>query len=405
MSEVKEEVLLLGMVYSNEMVPKIGQEYRDRVRCIALENLGYSVKTLDDKHDDNKLVHGKHCTANFCHPRRMLIAMTSKWGDNISLHHVILDYFFSPVGWARTRWSDAFFTDTLPELAKKNVLFIGGKIWLPNLQCIRESIDRFRISIDKFYTVHPVADPKQNPLFVATENAYDELIRCPQSPTNKLQLELQDPTFPFFALVLNDTNNTRVEEQYNHISGDSNFKRQKFDDDDDYAGKSLLMWDAIIATPKNIGDTVIVRVFTGGIDSVQSGAFIHAMSSVQKRFYTSINIVLETLTTSELCKNKWQPDQFVEWLLNSHVHFILAHIHQSLLLHNLVWDMEIACQQYYRLKYHLGFPSGDQLRCPVFTQDKIKYIECLQQLTIKTMTIPLTIDGIYDNICLAGVQR
>ena len=140
----------------------------------------------------------------------------------------ILDYFFSPVGWARTRWSDAFFTDTLPELAKKNVLFIGGKIWLPNLQCIRESIDRFRISIDKFYTVHPVADPKQNPLFVATENAYDELIRCPQSPTNKLQLELQDPTFPFFALVLNDTNNTRVEEQYNHISGDSNFKRQKF---------------------------------------------------------------------------------------------------------------------------------------------------------------------------------
>ena len=89
MSEVKKEVLLLGMVYSNEMVLKIGQEYRDRVRCIALENLGYSVRTLDDKHDDNKLEHGKHCTANFCHPRRMLIAMTLKWGDNISLRHVI----------------------------------------------------------------------------------------------------------------------------------------------------------------------------------------------------------------------------------------------------------------------------------------------------------------------------
>ena len=165
------------------------------------------------------------------------------------------------------------------------------------------------------------------------------------------------------------------------------------------------MWDAIIATPKYIGDTIIVRVFTGGIDSVQSGAFIHAMSSVQKRLCGSINIILETLNTAELCKMKLQPDQLIEWLLNSHVHFILAHIHQSLLLHNLVWDMKFACQQYYRLKYHLGFPSGDQLRCPVFTQDKIKYIECLEQLAVKTMTIPLTADGIYDHICLNEVQR
>ena len=175
----------------------------------------------------------------------MLNAMISKWGDNIYLHHIILDYFFSPVGWARTRWSDALFTDTLPELAKKQVLLIGGKIWLPNLQCIRESIDRFRKIIDKYYTVHPVADPKQNPLFVATENAYDELIRCPQSPTNKLQLELQDPTFPFFALVLNEPNAS--DEQ-----NDSDFKLKNFDDNDnkDYASNSLLMWDAIIATPK-----------------------------------------------------------------------------------------------------------------------------------------------------------
>ena len=43
--------LLLGMVYSNEKDPITGQMFRDRVRCEAMENLGYIVKTLDDKHD------------------------------------------------------------------------------------------------------------------------------------------------------------------------------------------------------------------------------------------------------------------------------------------------------------------------------------------------------------------
>ena len=43
--------LLLGMVYSNEKDPITGQMFRDRVRCEAMEKLGYIVKTLDDKHD------------------------------------------------------------------------------------------------------------------------------------------------------------------------------------------------------------------------------------------------------------------------------------------------------------------------------------------------------------------
>ena len=51
MESDKPKVLLLGMVYSNEMNPLTGQMFRDRVRCVALEELGYEVKTLDDKHD------------------------------------------------------------------------------------------------------------------------------------------------------------------------------------------------------------------------------------------------------------------------------------------------------------------------------------------------------------------
>ena len=185
MSVREEAVLLLGMVFSKEFVPKVGQEFRDRVRCEALECLGYSVRTLDDKHDDSKLAHGKHCRTNFCQSRRMFKAMAEKWGGSLLLDHIILDYFFSPVGWARDRWTDAFFKDTLPELAKRQVISVGGKVWLPNLQCITESIERFRICIDEFYTVHSVANPMQNPLYIAAEYAYDELMRCPNSPSNK----------------------------------------------------------------------------------------------------------------------------------------------------------------------------------------------------------------------------
>ena len=44
--------LLLGVVFSKELNPKRGQGFRDRVRCEALENEGFIVKTLDNKHDE-----------------------------------------------------------------------------------------------------------------------------------------------------------------------------------------------------------------------------------------------------------------------------------------------------------------------------------------------------------------
>lgn len=91
-----KEVLLLGVVYSEKTEPARGQEYRDRVRCDSLEKLGYSVRTLDNKHRDDDISSGRHCTANFTDPRRMLKSIHSKWNQT-SFDHIILDYFFSPV--------------------------------------------------------------------------------------------------------------------------------------------------------------------------------------------------------------------------------------------------------------------------------------------------------------------
>jgi hypothetical protein len=86
--------LLLGVVFAKEQRAKRGQEYRDRVRCEAMENLGYDVRTLDNKHSDSGL--DKHCNANFSDTRRMMKSMDAKWNGE-KFDHVILDYFFSPV--------------------------------------------------------------------------------------------------------------------------------------------------------------------------------------------------------------------------------------------------------------------------------------------------------------------
>ena len=95
MKNPEGHVLLLGMVYSEEFEPKRGQEFRDRVRCEAMEKLGFTVKTLDTKHSDATIA--KHCQADFTEPRRMLKSMKSRWTD-CQFQDIVLDYFFSPVG-------------------------------------------------------------------------------------------------------------------------------------------------------------------------------------------------------------------------------------------------------------------------------------------------------------------
>ena len=92
----QEKVLLLGMVYARQATePKRGQEYRDRVRCEAVESLGRRVYTLDDKHSDIDIP--EHCRANFADARRMFASIRTKWEGSLSFKEIVLDYFFSPV--------------------------------------------------------------------------------------------------------------------------------------------------------------------------------------------------------------------------------------------------------------------------------------------------------------------
>ena len=95
-------------------------------------------------------------------------------------------------------------------------------------------------------------------------------------------------------------------------------------------------------------------------------------------FYISVKGIKE---------KRWTAKQFVDWLLESHVHFILYRVHQG--ISQLGWDMKILEDELQRLKYHTGFPNGSQLLCPVFLQDKFQYIRAVPHIVNPTMKVQL----------------
>ena len=85
---------------------------------------------MDNKHNDDYLFAGKHCNANFNNAQGFIRQIRSKWGSDVHFSHIISDYFFCPVGWARERWSPTkVFSYTIPAIAS-NILIPGGKLWL-----------------------------------------------------------------------------------------------------------------------------------------------------------------------------------------------------------------------------------------------------------------------------------
>ena len=78
----------------------------------------------------------------------------------------------------------------------------------------------------------------------------------------------------------------------------------------------------------------------------------------------------------------------VDALLVADIHFVLAHVHQGSIKH--FWHIPTVLSALSRLRYHEGFPSGVELNCPAFTQDKFEYLEALGDTCNPTLKIPLT---------------
>lgn len=82
----------------------------------------------------------------------------------------------------------------------------GCQIWLPNLQCIEESLTDFHNELIPYFEITKVTNPLLNPLYLATEDVEKELLLCPDALTNETQIKplLNFSNEPFYSLILRD---------------------------------------------------------------------------------------------------------------------------------------------------------------------------------------------------------
>lgn len=127
-----------------------------------------------------------------------------------------------------------------------------------------------------------------------------------------------------------------------------------------------------------------IRVFGGGKDRVQVVAFKFVINNFILK-YPEAEIIVEYLFVSEIRDLGMAPGSLIDWLLDSDFHIFLSHPHQGISIQ--YFNCSELLSHLLRLEMHPGFPSGNNLRCPIFTQDKLFYIQALRDFTIPTFAL------------------
>lgn len=159
-----------------------------------------------------------------------------------------------------------------------------------------------------------------------------------------------------------------------------------------------LHWEAVSFRKKR--ERPLVRVFQGGLMGLQWQAF--SVNLLNKS--TELGVDFEVISVKDVHEKLWTEDQFVQFFIEADAHFILAHPHQGKGIEALNWNMTRLQSCLRRLWYHKGFPSMMELQCPVFLQDKYKYLCALEDMVNPTLQIYLTEDGSY-NEYLDSIRR
>jgi hypothetical protein len=132
---------------------------------------------------------------------------------------------------------------------------------------------------------------------------------------------------------------------------------------------------------------VVFRVFTGPEHSAHRSPFFKA---VAKLTLSNPNVSVEKITSKEIREQAISIDGVIDWLLGKDttcrvIHIILSHVHQTMTKIDLI-QIRNALN---RLTFHEGFPTGIELQCPAFNQDKFTYLKPIPLFTNPTMKVIL----------------
>jgi len=146
--------------------------------------------------------------------------------------------------------------------------------------------------------------------------------------------------------------------------------RQDHKEDDDEVVQQNLIRTFKRITKFQTSTEIEIRVYQGSKEfGNQLIPFHQACDIIQ----TTSTIRICTLDCSEVNDFKLTEDDIINWLLEGDIHFIISYIHQGIVNVN----MKKLYTSIMKLHDHPGFPVGDNLQCPVFTQDKYNYLSVL----------------------------
>lgn len=163
----------------------------------------------------------------------------------------------------------------------------------------------------------------------------------------------------------------------------------------DYAFTSLTTGTSAMNFPR-------IHIFVGDEGSMQMLPFIGAMDALGSTINRSSCELMTFSKLKDLIRFKqWTQDTFLKWLRDADIYIIICHIHQGFAYEPLRWDPVDFYQKLYdNLKGRIGFPSGEGLRCPIFTQNKVEYIAALADIMNPTSIVPIAWH--YDYSLLKG---
>jgi len=148
---------------------------------------------------------------------------------------------------------------------------------------------------------------------------------------------------------------------------------------------------------KNKNDNIVtIGIFTGGSDARQKDDVINAAGVVES-FFQDLGIEIRySIFDNETVFNKkhWTPSDLINFLLEHDIHLIPTHGHQGNIargndINRLMWTANEYVDKLQLLQYHLGYPNGRYLFCPVYLQDKFMYLTHLQKYCTPSLSIEI----------------
>ncbi len=150
--------------------------------------------------------------------------------------------------------------------------------------------------------------------------------------------------------------------------------------------QQIMIHEHRLLAPENKPITMIIHVLSSH-GSKLDDFVVNALREKARMHNTNVNVSTLVLATIREDPN-WTLAQVMTFLIECHCYFIINHPHQG--TQDLQWSMQEFYSRLQCLSTRIGFPSGPNLRCPVFTQNKGLYLYRAKEYCNPSLIIELS---------------